>query len=254
MQELPRRTGFSGPKLIRLLARLTDAEVPESRQSPSDRLSLWLGWTDAIALSTALNRAPVSAPAGARPEEGAGAQESARVRASLEQAIAGPKPTAGSRQRGDLRAPPQDKSKAAEYAEWATYRQRYMSLQQTMEMSIGTLRIRLRAMLAASTPEMTQLAVLDAVMEQGLSARERSLLAGVPKLLEGHFTRLREAEQAALADAAAAPEGDAAVRPLLVAPGTWLEVFRKDMQTILHAELDIRFQPIEGLLAALRDC
>jgi len=251
VQELPRRTGFSGPKLIRLLARLTDAEVPESRQSPSDRLSQWLGWTDAIALSTALNRAPVAAPAGARPDDGAGAQESARVRASLEQAIAGPKPTAANRQRGDLRAPPQDKRKAAEYAEYATYRQRYVSLQQTMEMSIGTLRIRLRAMLAATTPEMTQLAVLDAVMEQGLSARERSLLAGVPKLLEGHFTRLRDAEQAALT---ASADGDAAERPLPVAPGTWLEVFRKDMQTVLHAELDIRFQPIEGLLAALRDC
>jgi hypothetical protein len=29
-------------------------------------------------------------------------------------------------------------------------------------------------------------------------------------------------------------------------------VFRKDMQSVLLAELDIRFQPVEGLLAALR--
>ncbi|MCC8446692.1 DUF3348 family protein, partial [Xanthomonas translucens] len=34
--------------------------------------------------------------------------------------------------------------------------------------------------------------------------------------------------------------------------GAWLDVFRQDMQHVLRAELDIRFHPIEGLLAALR--
>jgi hypothetical protein len=28
-------------------------------------------------------------------------------------------------------------------------------------------------------------------------------------------------------------------------------VFRKDMQSVLLAELDLRFQPVEGLLAAV---
>ena len=42
MVQAPRRTGFSGPTLVRLLARLTDVDVPESGQSLSDRLSLWL--------------------------------------------------------------------------------------------------------------------------------------------------------------------------------------------------------------------
>ncbi|NVJ12466.1 DUF3348 family protein, partial [Myxococcus sp. AM001] len=32
----------------------------------------------------------------------------------------------------------------------------------------------------------------------------------------------------------------------------WLDAFRKDMQSVLLAELDVRFQPIDGLLAALR--
>ncbi len=36
-------------------------------------------------------------------------------------------------------------------------------------------------------------------------------------------------------------------------PGAWLAVFQNDMQSVLRAELDIRFQPVEGLLAALRD-
>ncbi|MBS0342442.1 MAG: DUF3348 family protein, partial [Proteobacteria bacterium] len=59
-----RRTDFTGPALIRLLARLTEAEPPGSQQAFADRLSQWLGWTDAISLSAALNGAgPAQAPA-----------------------------------------------------------------------------------------------------------------------------------------------------------------------------------------------
>ncbi|HEX7937312.1 MAG TPA: DUF3348 family protein, partial [Paraburkholderia sp.] len=65
MLQAPQRTALSGPALIRLLARLVDVDVPESRQSLSDRLSQWLGWTDAIALSSALTGAPPALPAGA---------------------------------------------------------------------------------------------------------------------------------------------------------------------------------------------
>ena len=57
-------------------------------------------------------------------------------------------------------------------------------------------------------------------------------------------------EQAALAAAEAASEtaSDAAAPT----PGAWLNLFRQDMQSVLLAELEIRLQPVEGLLAALR--
>ncbi|WP_336597074.1 DUF3348 family protein, partial [Paraburkholderia bengalensis] len=58
MVQAPQRTVVSGPTLVRLLARLTAADAPASSQSLSDQLSQWLGWTDAIALSTALNGTP----------------------------------------------------------------------------------------------------------------------------------------------------------------------------------------------------
>ena len=44
--------------------------------------------------------------------------------------------------------------------------------------------------------------------------------------------------------AAARPEGNAA--------SDWLPRFHHDIQSVLRAELDVRFHPIEGLLAALR--
>jgi hypothetical protein len=83
------------------------------------------------------------------------------------------------------------------------------------------------------------------VMERALSPREHNLLATVPGMLAGHFERLRAAERETLAAAEAA--GDAAGGR----SGAWLDVFRKDMQSVLLAELELRFQPVEGLLAAL---
>lgn len=252
MVQAPQRTAFSGPALIRLLARLTDVEVPESSQSLSDRLSQWLGWTDAIALSSALNNAPPAVAAGARAFGLAEKNECDRVRASLAKAIVGDSVFAAARRRGPAaQALPHD-APAQAPVEYALFRQRYLAMQQAMETGVGNLRGRLRAMLAAKTPAMARLAVVDAVMERALSERERSLLAAVPGLLAGHFERLREAEQQALADAEASADVATAAPAAPTPPGAWLDAFRKDMQSVLLAELDVRLQPVEGLLAALR--
>jgi hypothetical protein len=251
MVQAPQRTAVSGPTLVRLLARLTAADVSASSQPLSDQLSQWLGWTDAIALSTALNGTPPAVVSGARGTRGAGAveQDCASVRAALADAIAGDSVLATRRRRGAAHA---QTAPAATEASYADFRQCYLALQQTMETRIGTLRGRLRSLLAARTPEMTRLAVVDAIMERALGARERSLFGAVPGLLGGHFERLRKAEQEAQAGSddpadAAAPADSAAARP-----GAWLDAFRKDMQSVLLAELEIRFQPVEGLLATLR--
>ncbi|MGT2475860.1 DUF3348 domain-containing protein [Paraburkholderia terrae] len=253
MVQAPQRTAVSGPTLVRLLARLTAADVPASSQSLSDQLSQWLGWTDAIALSTALNSAPPAVASGAR---GAGSveHECARVRASLADAIAGDSMLAPRRRRSAAQAHAQNAQQPEAEANYADFRQCYLALQQSMETRIGSLRGRLRSMVAAQTSEMTRLAVVDAIMERSLGARERSLFGAVPGLLSGHFERLRQAaqdERDAL-DAVAATATSAESQVAAARPGAWLDVFRKDMQSVLLAELDIRFQPVEGLLAALR--
>lgn len=308
MLQAPQRTGLSGPTLIRLLTRLTDVDVAESRQSLSDHLSQWLGWTDAIALSAALNTSPPVIAPGARLFSSAEERECLRVRNTLADAITSDTAATAAKRVLPGQAPVKPAAKplaavAEAEADYANFRQRYLSLQHTMETSVGNLRSRLRGMVAARNGEMTRLAVVDAIMDRALLPKERALLAVIPKLLQGHFDRLRNAEAAALAEAeaaakagaeadaeaeataaenavadpadkaqaAAALDGDAALaKPQAAAlataqpapaapgaaapvtPGAWLDVFRKDMRSVLLAELDVRLQPVEGLLAALR--
>ncbi len=280
MLQAPQRTGLSGPTLIRLLTRLTDAEVQQSRQSLSDHLSQWLGWTDAIALSAALNTAPPVIAPGARMFSSAEERECVRVRTTLADAIASDTAATAAKRVAPARAPA--KKLAAVLAEdafdYSSFRQRYLSLQHTMETSIGNLRSRLRGMVAARNGEWTRLAVVDAIMDRALLPKERALLGAIPKLLQAHFDRLRKAEEAALAKAAeqalaepgapadatadvpgdteapavdAAQAGTSPPAPAITA-GAWLDTFRADMRAVLLAELDVRLQPVEGLLAALR--
>ncbi|RQR37657.1 DUF3348 domain-containing protein [Burkholderia sp. Bp9143] len=249
MVQAPPRPALSGPTLVRLLARLTDADVAESRQTLSDRLSQWLGWTDAITLSSALNASPPGVAAGVRGYDAE--RDCARVRHDLAQAITVAHRPPTRRRPGEMPPPP------ADTADFADFRQSCLSLQQEMETAIGQLRGRLRVALAARASGMARLATLDAIMERVLGARERGLLSAVPALLGTRFERLRDAERQALADGQAAAaldaEGDAPSAAAIV-PGTWLDTFRNEMQSILLAELEVRFQTVDGLLAALRTC
>jgi hypothetical protein len=253
MLQSPRRTGLSGPALLRLLARLTDADAPAAGQSLALQLSQWLDWTQAIALSTALkgrpadvaSRAPASSESAAPSAVVAEERECARVRAALAEAIADATSAGGpaTRRRGPGRPAIPDPVDAS--LAFAAYRRRYVTVQQSMETAIADLRGRLRAGLAARHAGLTRLAMVDAVMERVLGAREQSLLAAIPTMLEARFDQLRQAEQTTPAQAGA---GTTAA-PV---PGAWPSVFRGEMRDVLLAELDIRFQPVEGLLAALR--
>ncbi|HEX7684670.1 MAG TPA: DUF3348 domain-containing protein [Trinickia sp.] len=273
MVHVPGRKAFSGPALIRLLARLTDADFPASEQSLADRLGQWLVWTDAIALSSALGGSPCAgAPRELAPEHAEDAL-CQRVRTSLSNAIARDATLMPHRQRTHARNR-LDLASSDTAPEYAAFRQCYLSLQETMESAIGNLRTLLRGRLAGREPALSRLASVDAVMERVLGVREHNALAAVPGLLASHFERLRNAQLASSGNEEsnartetaedarqnAAPEANPARAAMhsadspTVKDGPWLDVFRKDMQSVLFAELEIRFQPVEGLRAALRTC
>lgn len=214
------------PALHRLLARLGPPGASATAQPLSARLSQWLEWTQAVALSAALDAraAPATqAPAQAPGELTVDSCECARVRAALANAILGDRAFAP-----PASAPPPEPT---------FFRQRYVALQQVMEADISHLRGRLRGLLVHEAPQLAPLAAIDAVMERTLGRQERTLLATLPEWLDQHHERLRAA-----ADASVSPPSSA----------DWLAAFRADMQSLLLAELDLRLQPSEGLVAALR--
>jgi hypothetical protein len=220
MAQQTARAGLTGSALVRLLAGLAGPQGParEPRASFADGLSQWTGWTDAIALSAALERPipPMTADGGM--ERGGARAAFGQVRAQQAQAI-------------EREAQAVGRSPLESGLGFSPYRQLYWARQQAMDGAIGTLREQVRAALAACTPELARLAAVDAVMAQALAGQERRLLAAVPVLLEKHYQRLRAAQ----------PEG---------ADG-WLDAFRHDLQAVLLAELELRLQPVEGLVEAL---
>lgn len=259
--ELPRRTSFSGPTLVRLLSRLAQVEVAEPRQSPAARLDEWLGWTESILLSKVLNAA-VSSSAAKESDAGdaivdineLAQAEYSQLRVALEQAIAGsvaPPVAVSAMQRRQFRGSP---SVVAD-TDFPSYRRRYTMVQQKMETSIADLRGRMRRLLALQGPGLAHLAAMDAAMEQALVGHELRLLASVPRLLEGHFERLKRSDQAPANEVHEAQTQNNQSPPSGQRPSAqqnhWLDTFRSDMGQVMRAELELRLQPIQGLLAAI---
>jgi hypothetical protein len=222
-QRMP-RTHFTpsttGSTFVRLLTELASAETAESKQSFAERLSLWLDWSDAISLSAALNGAgaptPPHAVAGGSPAANAVVEEFARVRADLVKSIT----TDG------LFTAATDNA-----MDFLPYRRQYLAHQRTMAERIGPLRASVRAALSKRSPNLSRLAALDAVLDEALSARERHLLSHATPLLERRFESLRKSHHET--------------------PTDWWPAYRKDMQHVLLAELDMRLQPIEGMMEAM---
>jgi hypothetical protein len=201
---------------VRLLARLAGPDAPSAQAPFDERLGQWLHWTDAAALSEALDGTGRPAPAAAPTGDDADSLALAlrRTRETMARTIEADCSAA----RADL---------GDDYAAW---RRLVVNRQQAVLAGLAPLRARLRGALVAHSPALGRLAEVDTVMERALGTRERALLgATLPSLLQRHFERLRA--------------GDA---------DGWRDPFCRDLHELLMAALDLCLQPLEGLLAALR--
>lgn len=217
----------------------------------AEKLGLWVGIADAITLRAAHDSGrekPAAMPGGqscvARETVAA---EFTRVRTNLVQAISNRQSANGARTRIALPSP-----KAGAPFEDATaygpYRRYYLAHQRDMELQIRPLRTKVRKALANASPPLRQLAELDAAFDRILSERESKLLSTLPSLLEQRFKRLLKPHQLAHVGNPTADNPD-----LWMKPGGWLARFYSDLQTVLLAELDLRLQPLEGLMEALNN-
>lgn len=184
----------------------------------AERLGGWLDWRDAIALSQAL----VAAPAIAGGDRAACLEW---AKAALE------------RLRADLQAGFTNSALVGELGDagvvsvdaLAAFRLHHVQQQRAMAARIASLRERLRARLTEVSTELARLASLDAVFDHALAGRERQLLAALPAQLP----HLAEALQAQF-------------------QAGWRERLWSELQRALLLELDLRLQPVLGLVAALQ--
>ena len=213
------RSNFNRSALVRQIAGWLPASVEAPRQDLAERLGQWFNVADAIALSSAHQTLPAVARA-RRPAVPASARvvqaELQRVRATLSQTITSPPREAGDEGTDDTDAG------------FAPHHQRCMEQQRRMDMSIEALRGHVRKTLSLTSARLAQLAALDAVLEPMLGGREQRLLGTVPSFLKARFAELRQSQ-----------------------PGGWQPLFEHELQQTLLAELDLRLQPVVGMVEAL---
>jgi len=130
-------------------------------------------------------------------------------------------------------------------ADYSPYHRYYLAHQRDMNTAITALRANARQALAARSAAGRQLAELDATFDQSLASRERTLFGNIPILLSKRFQQ-RYADHRAMLG-----EGGVDDPASWTAPGSWLEAFCQDAQTVLLAELELRLKPVAGLIAAL---
>lgn len=211
------RSTHGSSRLVRLLGEGLPLDEEASGMDFAERLSLWLNAFEAIQLQSAhqeIRGITAAAPARRSAETMDLAEEFQQVRGVLARSIA--------------RDPREDALPSE--APYACYQRRHLELQRQMEQMAGALRERAREALARASARLRQLAALDAAMEQLLARREQALLPGGVRLLERQFRQARN-------------EGE----------DGWQERFARRWQEALLAELDLRLEPVAGLIAALRN-
>ncbi|RYY91630.1 MAG: DUF3348 family protein [Comamonadaceae bacterium] len=218
------RSSFSQSSLVHLLGAWAPAEAPASGMDVAERLSLWVNAFDAIRLQSAqqaiagIRTAAAGKPAAGRQDL---AEDVRRVRSVLARAIA---------QEVDVDADG-----------YAPYRRRHQDLQRQMELMIGPLRDHVRQALSRMSPALRQLAAMDALMEELLAPRAHALLPTAAALVERRFLQL-QLQQQHLDDSGGGSD-DAGDR--------WRKDFENDWRQALLAELDLRLEPVTGLVEAL---
>ena len=234
---------FASTPLVRLLSQWTPDAAPLAGAGLGDQLAQWVGAFDAISLHTALRAIQATGPAAART---AGPGRRPAPPAALAKDFA---QVRGEQARAIAQAP----ALPNEFT-YAAYRRRHLELQRQMGLAVDALRQRVRDGLTQTSPALHRLAALDAAMDKVVSPREQALLPVAVTVLERRFGQLQAAHLKALNDARQAlTEGCdmAEDDPMLWRrPGAWLHQFEQDWHQALCAELDLRLEPVAGLIEA----
>ena len=247
MTRVSPRTRLHSSELLRFLTSQGMVDAGVDAGDVGQRLGDWLHFRHAIALQAFIGEVddPAAVPATptARVDASVLRQRFAQVRSALEQSITeGGAPAPGMPRieppTSELEHPIDPKTAFDPLRRYCTGHQRQM------ENIIRSLRLQLRGMLDKGSTPHKQLATLDAIFENVLLERETRLLGHIPPAFEKRFAQALQQHMKQLLKAAEADEPAPRTTP-------WLEPLLDDLRTALLAELDLRLQPVLGLIEAL---
>jgi hypothetical protein len=241
------RARLHSSELLRFLASQGLVDASADVGDVGQRLGDWLDFRQAIALQGFIGAVDDPSATPARPTARVDAEvlrrRFAEVRAALERSILeGTVPALGlvriELPAAELEHPIDPKTAFDPFRRYATGHQRQM------DNIIRSLRSQLRGMLDKGTTADRQLSTLDAIFENVLSAREARLLGHIPAEFEKRFAKALKQHMKQLVQAAETDEPAPRSEP-------WLAPLREDLRAALLAELDLRLQPVLGLIEAL---
>ncbi|MDC0664340.1 DUF3348 family protein [Marinobacter sp. SS21] len=229
-----------GHHLVQLLASLGHRHLSDESPCFAERLGRLFGLADTMNLDAALALRKRDAQQSQQNTVDSLRQGLAAMRQSLTDQLNASFATRESRSAPGLPVPKMDDDSP----DVSRYQRFYLARQRAIVAGIRQQRLLLRKALAQHSPALAQLAELDTVFESTLSNFVGQSFSVVPIILEKRFDALWQAHQHAHPTDAQSPED-------WLAPGAWLHQFCQDMKRLLLAELDVRLEPVLGLLDAL---
>lgn len=243
-------------RLVRLLTGMSDSKFSDGDYNLAEQLGRIISLSDSISLSRSLGQ--LSKQVAESPSSEALNQVNAVQQNVLESrekmmrtiinSFAGINSFADQSSSSGIQLPSVSTGTKAEALKTYEPYQRFYSMHQAeMAGSIQTLRLNVRASISGFSSDLQQLAELDRIINDSIAAHNGKLFNVTPKLLQQRFKELLSAHQQS--------QGSQDITEPLdwLKPGAWLTVFYKELQELLLAELDVRLQPVLGLLEALND-
>lgn len=236
-------------RLVQLLAALDNRRISsESHGCFADRLGRLFDLPSTIALDGTRKHSPPG-PFASDTDAGERLQQQlADTRQQLLETLSAS--FAGKVPSQDLRLPlPEvnDDQPLPQRPAFKPYKAFYLAQQRQQTTALQQLRVRIRRVLDKQSPDLARLAELDRVFDQTLAGYSRQCFQTLLTVLEKRFRSLWRHHQKAL------PEDTQQDPPASWSrPGGWLHQFCREMQLMLLAELEVRQEPVQGLLDALQ--
>jgi len=241
MTQNPPQLSLNASRLVRFLSDLAVSNVEISHEHFSERLGSLIDLSGSIKLSEAHSKLSRLAFELTTDSTETVKASFLRVRASIVQSIIKSFIPGGPPSRIRLPKPKVGGSTEKTVA-YEPYLKFYVAHQIDIHSRVQSLQSQVREAVSGLSPELAQLSALDAAVGDALAVRSRDFFAIVPRLLEKRFKQLHDEQQQ-----------DANNPDSWLQAGGGLEQFCSEMRGLLLAELEVRLQPVLGLVEAVNE-